>query len=26
LTQEQEITLKKQITLKLDQPEVNPAI
>ncbi len=26
LTQEQEITLKKQITLKLDQPEVNPAL
>lgn len=26
LTQDQEITLKKQITLKLDQPEVNPAI
>jgi [protein-PII] uridylyltransferase len=26
LTQEQEVTLRKQITLKLDQPEVNPAI
>lgn len=26
LTQDQEITLKKQITLKLDQPEVNLAI
>ncbi|MFT5541727.1 MAG: [protein-PII] uridylyltransferase [Glaciecola sp.] len=26
LTQDQEITLKKQITLKLDQPEVNPVI
>ncbi|MBF7072266.1 [protein-PII] uridylyltransferase [Glaciecola sp. MH2013] len=26
LTRDQEITLKKQLTLKLDQPEVNPAI
>ena len=26
LTQEQQVLLKKQITLKLDQPEVNPAI
>ena len=26
LTQDQEITLKKQINLKLDQPEVNPVI
>jgi [protein-PII] uridylyltransferase len=26
LTQDQEIILKKQLTLKLDQPEVNPAL